>query len=84
MHSTELLGLVAATLTTAAFLPQVYKTWVHKSTKDISLVMYMVLLSGTLLWLCYGVLISSFPIILANAITSFLLFLMLLMKLKYK
>ncbi|MFD0798955.1 SemiSWEET family sugar transporter [Maribacter chungangensis] len=84
MQTTELIGLVAATLTTAAFLPQVYKTWVHKSTRDISLVMYMVLLTGTLLWLFYGVRIASFPIILANSITAVLLFLMLLMKMKYR
>jgi len=84
MELTELIGLVAATLTTAAFLPQVYKTWIHKSTRDISLVMYLVLLTGTVLWLIYGVRIGSFPIILANSITAFLLFLMLLMKLKYK
>jgi len=84
MHVTELIGLVAATLTTAGFLPQVYKTWKYKSTRDISLVMYLVLLTGTLLWLLYGIRINSIPIMLANAITAFLLFLMLLMKIKYK
>jgi MtN3 and saliva related transmembrane protein len=67
MGLTELIGLVAATLTTAAFLPQVYKTWIYKSTRDISLViMYLVLLTGAVLWLIYGVRIGSFPIILAN------------------
>jgi len=84
MQNIELLGLVAATLTTAAFLPQVYKTWLHKSTKDISLVMYAVLLTGVLLWLVYGFLIDSLPIMLANSITAILLLLMLIMKLKYK
>ncbi len=84
MDYIEILGLVAATLTTAAFIPQVYKTWKEKSTKDISLSMYAVLLTGSLLWLTYGFFIESFPIILANTITAVLLVFMLLMKLKYK
>ncbi len=84
MQTTEIIGLVAATLTTTAFLPQVYKTWIHKSTKDISLVMYFVLLLGTLLWFYYGIRIYSLPVMLANGITAILLLLMLAMKLKYK
>ncbi len=43
MDYIEILGLIAATLTTAAFVPQVYKTWQQKSTKDISLTMYLVM-----------------------------------------
>lgn len=84
MDYIEILGLVAATLTTAAFIPQVYKTWKEKSTKDISLSMYTVLLTGSLLWLTYGFFIESLPIILANTITAVLLVFMLMMKLKYK
>ncbi len=80
----EIIGLIAATLTTAAYVPQVYKTWKEKSTKDISLSMYAVLLSGVLLWLVYGIYLESLPIILSNIITSILLLFMLFMKLKYK
>jgi MtN3 and saliva related transmembrane protein len=46
MENIEILGLVAATLTTGAFVPQVYKTWKNKSVKDISLSMYTVLYNG--------------------------------------
>ena len=84
MEYIEILGLIAATLTTAAFVPQVYKTYVHKSTKDISLTMYSVLLTGVLLWVVYGLYIKSLPIVAANTITALLLILMLLMKIKYK
>lgn len=84
MHYMEIIGLIAATLTTAAYVPQVYKTWKEKSTKDISLSMYAVLLSGVLLWLVYGIYLESLPIILSNIITSMLLLFMLFMKLKYK
>jgi MtN3 and saliva related transmembrane protein len=84
MDYIEVLGLIAATLTTAAFVPQVYKTYLHKSTKDISLTMYSVLLTGVLLWVVYGLYIKSLPIVAANMITALLLLLMLLMKIKYK
>ncbi|WP_394748462.1 SemiSWEET family sugar transporter [Spongiimicrobium salis] len=84
MEYIEILGLVAATLTTAAFVPQVYKVWKEKSTKDISLTMYCVLLLGLLLWLIYGIYHQSIAIILANAVTAFLVTIVLLLKLKYK
>ncbi|CAZ95374.1 SemiSWEET transporter [Zobellia galactanivorans] len=84
MDYIEILGLVAAILTTAGYVPQVYKTWVDKSTKDISLTTYLVLFVGVVLWLVYGLMISSLPVTLANAVTACLLFLMLVLKFKYK
>lgn len=84
MDYIEIIGLVAAALTTTAFVPQVYKTWKEKSTKDISLSMYTVLFTGVVLWLFYGINLGSLPIILANTITSVLLIFMLYMKIKYK
>jgi hypothetical protein len=47
-------GLAAALCTTASFVPQVVKTWKTRSTADISLGMYLVLVFGTVLWLAYG------------------------------
>jgi len=84
MDYIEILGLVAATLTTAAFVPQVYKTWLKKSTKDISLTMYLAMFIGVVLWCIYGILIESLPVTLANAVTALLLFVMLVLKLRYK
>jgi len=84
MEHIEILGLVAATLTTVAFVPQVYKTWKNKSVKDISLSMYTVLLMGLLLWIVYGFYINSLPIISANIITATLSVLIVIMKIKYK
>jgi MtN3 and saliva related transmembrane protein len=48
------LGLTAAFCSTVAFLPQVVKTWKSRSTADISLSMYLVLVLGIILWLAYG------------------------------
>ena len=84
METIEIVGLVAATLTTSSFVPQVYKAYRNKSTKDVSLTMYTVLLVGTILWLIYGINIESLAVILANAVTALLVILMLLLKVRYK
>jgi len=79
-----IIGLLAGTLTTIAFLPQVIKTLKLKETKDISLWMYIILCTGVFLWLVYGLLIKDLPIILANGITLILALIILSFKLKYK
>ncbi|MEM8999361.1 MAG: SemiSWEET transporter [Bacteroidota bacterium] len=84
MPTIEIIGLLAATLTTSAFVPQVYKAYKNKSTADISFTMYAILLAGLLLWLIYGVYHESIAIILANAITGLLALFMLVLKLKHK
>lgn len=80
----ELLGYLAAILTTISFFPQVVKIYKTKETKSISLSMYIVLIIGVLLWLIYGVYLKSMPMILANAVTLVLLIYILIMKIKYK
>jgi len=84
MEHIEIMGMVAAVLTTASFVPQVRKTWIEKSTKDISLTMYLAMFLGVVLWLIYGVYYESIPMILANFITAVLLLIMIVLKLKYK
>ncbi len=84
IDSVELLGLIAATLTTAAFLPQVYKTWKTKSADSLSLSMLSIFVSGVFCWLIYGFLIDSVPIILANLITAVSGCMLLYFKYRYK
>ena len=84
MNSIEIIGLIAATCTTAAYVPQVYKTFKNRSAKDVSMTMYLVLLLGILLWLVYGIGHQSLPIILANSITGFLVLLMIWMKKRFR
>ena len=79
-----LLGLVAGMLTTAAFLPQVVKSWKSKSTKDVSLGMFLVLCIGIVLWLIYGFLTDDIPLIAANGVTLFLAGTILVFKIRYK
>ena len=75
-------GYAAAVLTTAAFLPQVIKSLRTRETKHISLGMYLLLCSGILLWLIYGLMLQAPPIIVANAVTLVLAGTILLMKLR--
>lgn len=84
MELMTLIGLAAGFCTTAAFLPQVIKTWKSKSAKDLSLGMYSIFCTGVLLWLIYGILISDLPIIMANAITLILAVSILFFKLTFK
>lgn len=78
-----IIGLIAGTLTTISLLPQVIKTIKIKETKDISTLMYLILMSGMLLWTTYGILIHSIPIILANAFSFILAAVMVFLKIKY-
>ncbi len=66
--STTIIGLIAAFLTTGALVPQAYRAWKTRSTDDISLGMYLMMVSGTLLWLIYGLLRKDVPIIFANGV----------------
>lgn len=65
----DAIGAVAGTLTTLAFVPQVVKTWRTRQTRDISLTMWVAFWLGVCLWLVYGVLLSAWPIIVANLLT---------------
>lgn len=83
MQSITLIGMLAGTLTTLAFLPQVIKTWRTRSAKDISVSMLLLFSTGLLLWLIYGIGIAALPIILANSVTLLLTFAILLMKWRF-
>ncbi len=76
----EYLGLLAACLTTISFLPQVLLVIKTKDTKSISLKMYILFVSGTILWFVYGLFIKNIPVTLANFITGSLAFIILYYK----
>ena len=80
----NILGMIAATLTTVSFLPQVYKTWSTKATEGLSLTMYLMFFIGVILWLIYGIHLNSLPMIFANIITAILAMYLVIMKIKYK
>ncbi len=84
MDSITILGLVAASLTTFSFLPQMLKTWQTKSAKDVSFVMLICFNLGIFLWLVYGIYLSALPIILANVVTLFFNLIILWLKIRYR
>jgi MtN3 and saliva related transmembrane protein len=79
-----LVSSAAATLTTAAFLPQALHIIRYKDTRAISLMMYVAFGTGVALWMLFGLLIGNLPIIISNAITLGLALAIIAMKLKYK
>jgi MtN3 and saliva related transmembrane protein len=83
MDGTTAVGLLAGTLTTLAFLPQVIRAWRSRSTRDLSTGMLIIFLSGIVLWTFYGMEIGSFPMIASNAATIGLVGVLLTLKMKY-
>jgi MtN3 and saliva related transmembrane protein len=80
---TDAIGYLAATLTTAAFIPQAWLTWKTKRADGVSLGMYSIFTLGVALWLIYGLAVGAWPIVIANAITLLLALFILVMKLRY-
>jgi len=84
IDSIEVLGLIAACLTTYAFLPQVYKTWKTKDVSAFSLPTFSLFFVGIVFWLVYGILKESLSMILANTITLVSSFTLLVFIFKYR
>jgi len=84
MDFITILGLFAATLTTIAFLPQLFKIWQSKSAKDVSLEMLIIFCCGVFLWLVYGIYLQALPIIIANLLTLIFNLIILWFKIKYR
>ncbi|MEX2233721.1 MAG: SemiSWEET transporter [Cyclobacteriaceae bacterium] len=84
MIAIQVLGLLAGSLTTAAFLPQVVKTWKSRSAKDLSLRMFSLFCLGVVMWLVYGFAVNDVPVIVANLLTLLLASTLLFFKLRFK
>jgi MtN3 and saliva related transmembrane protein len=80
----EIVGYVAAFLTTASFVPQAWHTFKTRDVRGISLGMYSTFTLGVAGWLLYGVLLDAWPIVIANTITLALAAGILGMKLRYR
>ena len=83
MNLADLLGTIAGILTTVAFIPQVWRVWKTRSTRDISLGMYLVFTTGVGFWLAYGLALGAWPIVVANSVTLMLTGTVLALKLRH-
>lgn len=79
----DILGYVSATLTTIAFLPQIIKTFKMKSARDVSMGMFVLFTCGVFLWIIYGFLTGTMPVLIANAVIFCLSVTQIILKIKY-
>ncbi len=84
MEIETLIGLVAGTLTTFSFIPQLIKIIIKKRADEISTAMYSVISTGMFLWIIYGIMINSLPVILANTISVILCVIIIVFKFYYE
>ncbi|MFT5539721.1 MAG: MtN3 and saliva related transmembrane protein [Alphaproteobacteria bacterium] len=78
------IGFIAAILTTVSFAPQAIKAWRTRSTQDVSLTMFVMLVVGIMLWLTYGLLLNDMPLIAANTVTLVLAGAILAAKIRFR
>ena len=83
MAYADIIGFIGGALTTLALVPQAVKAWRTKHTRDVSIWWILTLTIGIILWLVYGILIGSMPIIAANTATLILAVIVLILKMKY-
>lgn len=84
METNDVIGMIAGTLTTVSFVPQVVKTWKSRSAKDISFGMFLLFSLGVILWLAYGLAIHSAPVVVSNLVTLVLSVSIIVMKFYFK
>lgn len=76
------IGTIAAICTTGAFIPQIVKIK-RQGGEDLSFSMLFIYLAGVLLWLVYGLLLHAAAVIWANAVSSFLVSVAVVLKLTH-
>ena len=79
----DIIGTIAAVLTTASFVPQVWLTYKTRDVSGVSLGMYSAFTIGVGLWLLYGLLVGAWPSVAANAVTLTMAIAILIMKLRF-
>jgi len=84
MDWTQVIGLAAGVCTATSLIPQVVKTIKEKIAEDVSLVMLIVLGTGIILWIVYGIRKSDLPIIATNAFSLLVNITMVILGIKYK
>lgn len=82
--NTEMLGFFGGALVTISLLPQVIKSFRTKSTKDISIVYTLVLMTGLALWISYAVLNNIIPLLIFASIELLITTSLFILKLLYK
>ncbi len=80
----DTLGLIAGTLTTIAFVPQVWRIWTTKSATDISWGMFIIFAAGNFMWFVYGWTLGAMPILVSSGVTLVLAVIIMVLKWRFK
>jgi MtN3 and saliva related transmembrane protein len=83
-QTADFIGMIAGSLTTLSFVPQVWKTYRRKSAADFSWAYLIAFTTGLAMWLWYGIVVHALPVILANSVALFLLAALVGLKVRYK
>jgi MtN3 and saliva related transmembrane protein len=84
MNWTQVIGIAAGICTSTSLIPQVVKTIKEKKAEDISLIVFLVLGTGVILWIVYGIKRNDIPIIATNAFSLLVNITMIILGIKYK
>ena len=84
MNWTQIIGLAAGVLTASSLIPQVVKTWKEKKAEDVSLLMLVILLTGIVLWIVYGIKREDLPIIATNSVSLLINSIMIVLRIKFR
>ena len=84
MINAEIIGFIAGILVACSLIPQTIKSWKTKSTNDISILYMLINLSGQILWIVYGFMISSLSLIIMSSITLIFAISLLILKIRNK
>jgi MtN3 and saliva related transmembrane protein len=79
----DMLGLIAGTLTTISFVPQVWRIWTTRSANDISWGMFIIFALGNIMWFSYGWTMMAMPILISSGVTLVLAVAIMVMKWKF-
>ena len=82
MNLATIFGTLAGVLTSISFYPQALKIIKSKDTRSISLIMYLMFTLGVFIWVIYGFMINSMPVIVTNIVTFIPAFIILCLKIK--
>lgn len=80
----DIIGYAAACFTTFSLLPQIIRIARLKEAKDVSLFMPLMVAVGSVLWLVYGFLITSPPVVASNAIALIVAIITVVFALRYR
>jgi MtN3 and saliva related transmembrane protein len=79
-----IVGLCAGTLCMISFIPQVIKIYRDKHARDLSMPTFCMFTLGVFLWLIYGIIIKSIPIMITNSLMTLLSLAIVILKCRYK